>query len=88
LPFPLCAKAAGAKIFSAAAQQSTAKTRRNSKENSIVPVGCVFLLGLTPSLTLCLQPDWDANTAVFSLVNLLRTRAARINLNFNPQNLP
>jgi hypothetical protein len=29
----------------------------------------------------CLQPDWDANTAVFSLMNLPRVPTARINLN-------
>src|SRR5262249_8549093 len=83
LPLPLWAKAVGAKIFKAAAQQSTAKTWRNSNGNRIVPVGCIFLW-LTPCLPPVLQPDWDANTAVFSLVNLPRTPTVRINLNFNP----
>jgi hypothetical protein len=54
----------------------------------MVPVECVLLIIGFAVPCVYLQLDWDANTAVFSLVNLLRTRAARINLNFNPQNLP
>ena len=58
------------------------------KKTALSPSDVFFYLALRRSSRPVLQPDWDANTAVFSLVKLPYTPAVRINLNFNSQYLP
>ena len=58
------------------------------KKTALSPSDVFFYLALRRPSRPVLQPDWDANTAVFSLVKLPCTPAVRINLNFNQQHLP